>query len=74
DFFGIEVVDNTTIPERVLARREESSMIGIFLEEMHSIAPENQPQKGEGVLDQRTYEKALKLGLHALEQKEGFPL
>lgn len=71
NFFGLEIVDKTTLSDRIMQRQNENTMIGIFLEEMTNIAPENQP---EGVIDQETYEKAVKLGLAALENKEGFPL
>lgn len=72
EFFGLEIVDNSVLPKKIWKRKAEETLLGMFLQEMESIDPK---KLGEGdMMDDETYQLALRLGLAALENREDFAL
>ncbi len=72
EFYGLEIVDNSVLPKKVWNRKEEETLLGMFLKEMEAVDPEKLGD--EEVIDPETYQLALRLGLAALENREDFTL
>lgn len=70
EFYGLEIVDQSVLPSYIWKRKDDESLIALFLQEMEQVSPENT----EGKMDNETYQLALRLGLAALENREDFAL
>ncbi len=70
DFFGLEILDKSTLPSKIWDKKEEETLTGLFLQEMALVSPEIMGDK----MDKETYQLALRLGLAALENREDFAL
>lgn len=68
EFFGLEIVDQSVLPQRIWDKKDEESLVALFLQEMELVNPE------QGKIDNETYQLALRLGLAALENREDFAL
>ncbi|MFI3253010.1 MAG: metallophosphoesterase [Eubacteriales bacterium] len=70
EFYGLEILDQSVLPQRIWDKKEDESLTALFLQEMEKVSPENLG----GEIDQATYQMALRLGLAALENREDFAL
>lgn len=68
EFYGLEIQDESTIPKRVWKKKEDETITGMFLTEMEAIAPTGV----DDLLDQATFQQALRFGLAALEERGDF--
>lgn len=68
DFYGLEIVDESEVPQRIWSKKGDETITGMFLAEMAAIAPTGQ----DDLLDSATFHLALRFGMAALENREDF--
>ncbi len=52
EFHGLEIIDQSKLPQRIWNKKTDESIVGMFLQEMEAIAPDS--HEGEDAIDEET--------------------